>query len=258
MIRLVDRAEPYIYLREIAMPDLGYPMIPANVANWSPGRSADIRWIVVHCTDTPYQDNYPTRLGQYWSRSPVQTSTHYGVSDTEVRQYVAHADTAYAAREPGNSRGMHIEFAGLSRWSRAQWLAHDPMLRRGALLIKQIAARHGLPPDYRLTKEKLIARKPGVTCHADLTATFSGTHTDPGAGFPWDVLFRYIAAAPDEEDEDDMGPTTVFNVPKLDGSGALEPKEFKVILAQLIGKQLELQWALEGLGKKLDALDAKE
>jgi len=47
--------------------------------------------------------------------------------------------------------------------------------------------------------------------------------------------------------EDDMGPETVFNVPRLDGSGTLEAKPFKVILSQIIGKQLELQWAVGSL-----------
>lgn len=184
------------------MTDLGYPMTLANAANWARGRGGTaIAWIVVHCTDAAYADDYPTSLGGYWAREKTQVSTHYGISDTQVVQYVAHADTAYSAREPGNSRGVHIEFAGLSAWTRADWLEHDDMLRRGAQLIVQIAAKHGIPVGVRrLTAAELRATKAGITCHVDLTTTFTGTHLDPGPGFPWDRLFQHIV----DIQEDDM------------------------------------------------------
>jgi hypothetical protein len=182
--------------------DLGYPMTLARRENWSPGRDGySIVWVVVHCTDTAYQDDYPTRLGAYWAREATQVSTHYGVSDTEVHQYVRHQDTAFGARNPANLRGIHIELTGRAAWSRAEWLAHGPMLRRAATLIRQISVRHGIPTRGRLlTGAELQARAPGVTSHADLTATFGGTHTDPGSAFPWDVLFGYLS----QEQEDEM------------------------------------------------------
>lgn len=190
------------------MSDLGYPMTLAHAGNWSAGRGGNaIVWVVVHCTDAPYQDDYPTQLGTYWARVDVEVSTHYGVSDTEVHQYVAHADAAYSARDPANARGVHIEFAGLSAWTRAEWLAHDAMLVRGALLITQVAAAHGIPVGTRLlTAGELHDRATGLTCHADLTKAFTGTHTDPGPGFPWDrlfELFEHLATAGHQQ-EDDM------------------------------------------------------
>ena len=186
------------------MSDLGYPMTLARAENWGRGRSSPIAWIVVHCTDTDYQDDYPTRLGAYWAREATEVSTHYGISDTRVAQYVAHSDTAYSAREPGNARGVHIEFTGRSAWTRADWLGHDEMLRRGAKLIGQIAQMHGIQPrGQRLTLAQLRAYTSGITCHADLTAVFGGTHTDPGSAFPWDRLFQYLAAGTSDQ-EDDM------------------------------------------------------
>lgn len=207
------------------MSDLGYPMIQAHPDAWDAGRQGySIIWIIVHCTDQAYQDNYPERLGQYWSRPPTGSpvSVHYGVSDTQTYQYVWHRDTAYQARNPGNVRGVGIEFSGLSSYPPSTWNDHDAMLRRGGTLISQIADEHDIPLEY-LSPQELRDRKPGITTHAMLTATFGGTHTDPGHGFPYDTLLSYAKGQPPAQ-EDDMGhsfppmpipagPHTSFTIP---------------------------------------------
>lgn len=186
------------------MSDLGYPMIQAHPDSWDAGRQGfSIIWIIVHCTAQAYQDNYPERLGQYWSRPPTgdPVSVHYGISDTQTYQYVWHEDTAYQARNPGNLRGVGIEFSGLASYPPSVWAEHDAMLRRGGILVSQIAAKHGIPLRYT-SDDDLRNRRPGITTHAQLTRVFGGTHTDPGPGFPLNTLLIYAQGQPQE---DDMG-----------------------------------------------------
>jgi N-acetyl-anhydromuramyl-L-alanine amidase AmpD len=189
------------------MSDLGYPMIQAHPDTWDQGRQGySIIWVIVHCTAQAYQDDYPYRLGQYWSRPPTGSpvSVHYGISDTQVYQYVWHADTAYQARNPGNLRGVGIEFSGLASYPPSEWLSHGAMLRHGGKLVSEIAAKHRIPLKY-CSDDDLRERRPGITTHAQLTRVFGGTHTDPGPGFPLDLLLQYAQGVPQPTQEDDMG-----------------------------------------------------
>ncbi len=175
---------------------LVYPRIAIHTANYAKGRQGykDI-WFVVHCTDDDYSDNYPTSLGKYWQNNKTSVSVHFAVSDTQTRQYVSMDDPALQARHPGNLRGVGVELSGLSRWSRNEWLAHKPMLRRAPVLCAEVALERGynLSP-YKLSPSALKNRQSGLTQHADLTGCFGGSHTDLGAAFPWDYFATELNA----------------------------------------------------------------
>lgn len=174
------------------MADLGYPFRQAR--NYSVGRQGySTIWIVRHCTADDYEDDYARKLGNYFATTDVSVSTHYGVDGTEPWQYVLHKDTAYGARNPANLRGIHIEYCGHVHYSREKWLSLDAMLRHGAKLEAQLYRTLRIP-HRRLTVAQLNARAAGYTTHNDVRIAFGGTHTDPGANFPHDVLDRYIAA----------------------------------------------------------------
>lgn len=173
--------------------DLGYPVIPAHSSNWGGMTNQSRLWVVVHCTADDYSDNYPTNLGNYWKNNrDIDVSVQYGISDTQVRQYVPHFGYAYQTRDPGNARGVGIEFSGLSTYSRATWLKHDDMLRNGAKLIAQICKKHGIPP-VRLSQSSLKSYAKGIITHNEHRMAFGGSHTDPGPSFPMDVLMKYVA-----------------------------------------------------------------
>src|SRR5690242_20737062 len=105
--------------------DLGYTVIPAHKKNYDGMTNLTRLWAIVHVTADDYADNYPTNLGNYWKNNVTEVSVQYGVSDTQVRQYVPHFGVAYQTRDPGNSRGVGVEFSGLSTYTRAEWLKHD-------------------------------------------------------------------------------------------------------------------------------------
>jgi N-acetylmuramoyl-L-alanine amidase len=224
-------------------------MIPARPDNWAPGRSGHrVDWIVIHCTDQDYASDYPTRLGLYWQRDITWVSAHYGVSDTQVVQYVREADTAWAAGEPANARGVHIELCGPASWKRGQWLRHRPMLAACADLVRRVAGRHAVPL-VRLDRQHLARFARGICGHGDTSAVFGDTdHYDPGEQFPWDVLMSLIG--------DDMTPETVFNVPRRDGGPGLEPRPFKDVIGWIVGKTLEHDHRLEALAEILARVSA--
>jgi N-acetyl-anhydromuramyl-L-alanine amidase AmpD len=176
---------------------LSYPFVPAAASNYATGRQGyQPIWVVLHCTDAPYQDNYPANLAKYWAGNNTQVSVHFGVSDTMVYQYVSMDDTAFQTRNPGNLRGIGMELAGLSSWSRNEWMAHKLMMRRAAQLVAEITLAYGLKTQPQLlTKAQLVARQSGLTCHHDLTEAFAGTHTDPGPNFPWDFFYSELKIA---------------------------------------------------------------
>lgn len=182
-----------------------YPRVQVAASNYAKGRQGyqDV-WFVIHSTDTNYQDNYPANLGKYWAGTNTQVSVHFCVSDTMTYQFVSMDDTAYQARNPGNLRAVGVEIVGKADWSRNEWLAHIPMIRRAAKLCAEVTLARGYRTSAALlTPASLRARSSGLTCHKDLSATFAGTHTDPGPNFPWDVLFaelrKNLAAIADEQ-----------------------------------------------------------
>lgn len=85
-----------------------------------------------------------------------------------------------------NNRAINLCFAGSSAsWSRAQWMQQSRAIDVAAYLAAQDCAKYGIqtvvvPPPYKST--------PGVSDHAYVTHMGVGTHTDVGAGFPWDFF----------------------------------------------------------------------
>lgn len=85
-----------------------------------------------------------------------------------------------------NNRAINLCFAGSSAsWSRAQWMQQSRAIDVAAYLAVQDCAKYGIqtvvvPPPYKGT--------PGVSDHAYVTHMGVGTHTDVGAGFPWDFF----------------------------------------------------------------------
>lgn len=205
-----------------------HPRVPINAANYAVGRQGyrDI-WFCLHCTDDDYADNYPANLGRYWAHNGVKVGVHFAVSDTQTYQYVSMDDTAFQARNPGNLRAVGVELSGRASWSRSQWLAHKPMLRRAAALCAEVSAVRGYRTTLgRLTTTELRARKSGLTCHADLSAAFDGTHTDPGApGFPWDFFATELRQV--------VKPRTAKPAAAREGMMAVTDQQFKAVAEQV-------------------------
>lgn len=171
--------------------DYGHPFIQA--AKHTPGRSGAVLWIVLHSTDDHEDPDYAEDLGRYFAAGSGgrNVSSHFGTDSNSTMQYVRVADTAWCAMETANRHGVHIEMTGQSRQTRAQWLddfGHGLIEQTGAL-IARIASDQDIPLRY-LSDTQLRDRQRGIITHAQVTRVIGegNTHTDPGDGFPLDVL----------------------------------------------------------------------
>ena len=147
--------------------------------------------IVTHSTETPVQTGRAYQSADYVRRVP-KLSAHIFVDPGEI---VAGLDEALVGWAAGNAnqRALHAEFTGYAHYSRARWLNGDTesgeaMIALGARLYADWSKRHGIPL-VTLTDAELRAGRKGVTTHGQCSRVFGGTdHTDPGPGFPMDLL----------------------------------------------------------------------
>lgn len=142
-----------------------------------------IIWLVVHCTQ-----GATARGAASWFANPASRgSAHVVVDGLECYRTLPNGLIPWGA--PGaNLRGWHLELAGFAEWTRAEWLRRRPMLERGAYKLALHGKRFGIPIRFLKDEELAGGRARGVISHRQCSRVFGGSHTDPGASFPWDVF----------------------------------------------------------------------
>lgn len=159
-------------------------------ANQSSRAGARIRLAVIHTTESA-DDSYEA-ICDYLSRRGVAASSHYVVDCkrlptrkfTNVSRLVAEDRKAWTALS-ANGISINYELIGRASRTRSQWLnLYRSQLRTAAALVASDCIEYDLP----------VARAyPGVCGHGDLDRFgFPNSHTDPGAGFPWDVFLAEV------------------------------------------------------------------
>lgn len=121
-------------------------------------------------------------------------STQFCCDDDSIQQTLSIAAVSWGAPY-ANRQGVHIECWGWAHWSRKEWLKEAAgSLDRCAFLVAYISHICGIPI-RTLTDDEVRDGKRGVTTHAQCTRAFhAGTHTDPGRGFPMDVVLKRARA----------------------------------------------------------------
>lgn len=171
--------------------------------SFSKGRPAGKpRIIFVHYTAGAEGPTSAEDGARYDQRRTDGTSAHYYVDRDSVVQCVDTADRSHTALYNANLVGIHYELCG-TRQTRAQWL--DPASRATLRTAARQMALDMLDNDIplrRLTARQVRPKTArGLAGHVDATRGWpedGGTHTDPGADFPWDVLFSDITAELDK------------------------------------------------------------
>lgn len=98
----------------------------------------------------------------------------------------------WAAMPTGNRVGLHLSFLAYARSSRQEWLDNTNQLDLGARVVADWCTRYGIPP-VKVSPDEVRAGKRGVCGHGDVSAAWrESDHTDPGAGFPWDVFLDRV------------------------------------------------------------------
>lgn len=101
----------------------------------------------------------------------------------------------WAAGFNGNRAGLHVSLAGQAAFARDHWLSRTAQLAELGRWLAHSARLHGIPLEVA-TIDGIRTNGRGVCSHADISRAWplsqfprTGTdHTDPGAGFPWDVV----------------------------------------------------------------------
>lgn len=169
---------------------------------------APVRLVVIHTAEGALTT---AALGRYFAKASAEASSHVGIDDQGIEVYVPYDKASWTLRS-GNGISDNAELCGFAKWTRAQWLnEHAPMLRLAAQWIRERCLARGIPIK-KLTPAEVAAGKAGVIGHVDWTLGMKdGSHTDPGPGFPWDVVIQLAAgtapattAAPATHQGDDL------------------------------------------------------
>ena len=170
--------------------------------NYSSSRARS-RLLVVHTSEgaTTFRS-----LGNFLAQSSSGVSYHVGFDDTtsaQVGEYVQPPCKSWSAHS-ANNEGEHgcccTPSGASSGWSRADWLARPRMLDACAAWLREEGARYGIPV-VKIGPDQIRAGGAGVCGHGDcVQAGLGGSHTDPGANFPWD----YVCASSSGGGDDDV------------------------------------------------------
>ncbi len=124
--------------------------MPCNKANYTPGRTEPIKYIVIHYTAGT--NDTARANGVYFSRLTVQASAHYFVDDNEVIRTVEDGDSAwhcgaktYTHPECRNSNSIGIEMC--SRLSGGVYSISDETVRRTVDLTKTLMRKYNIPAE---------------------------------------------------------------------------------------------------------------
>lgn len=140
-------------------------------------------------------------LAAYLDGADVEASYHILVDDVGAVRYIDDSMAAWAMLS-GNPRALQLCFTGFAAWSREEWLGHRRMLALGAAQVASWSRLHQIPT-RKLTPTQVGADWYGICGHWDWTlGKRDGTHTDPGANFPWDVFIALVNGATTATEDD--------------------------------------------------------
>lgn len=165
-------------------------MIPSP--NHSSRGGQKVRLLVIH---TAEGSRTVESLGGYFASASSQVSSHVGIDDNRIEQYVDYAEEAWTALS-ASPISDQAELCGFAAWTRDNWLNdHHRMLELTAQWIAERCKARGIPLT-KLSPAQLAAGQSGVIGHVDWTNGMKqGTHQDPGVGFPWDTVMGLAALA---------------------------------------------------------------
>ena len=235
-------------------------------------RSLDtIQSICVHTVECP-----PERDGiavAQWQTNPANGSSYNVLAGADGILILCNTDDfmPYAAGPTGNARCLHISLTGYASMSREDWLADDAKLRRTAEQIAAWSQLYDIPLEF-IDADQLRTGARGVHGHAEISAAWREVdHTDPGPGFPFDVVLAYAAELLDspnqpqqEEGEPRMvrwildqlvGPEWKDDKPLFTGWKATEGKTFVDFVADKIKLIPEIARTVATLPERLDRIE---
>lgn len=153
-----------------------------------------VRVVVIHSMEAPEKGDTAEKVAQYFKNTVKQVSAHICVDNNSIVQCVLDNNVAWAA--PGaNHDGIHIEMAGYASQSHGEWMDNYSLLviENAANAAAQYCAKYDIPVKHLSDEELGDKVSKGIVSHAQVTSVFKkGSHTDPGANFPWDFFMSRV------------------------------------------------------------------
>jgi len=244
VIRLVERDEPYVYLREFLVPTLSqrYGEHPA----------AALSSVVPHLK----------RIGATLSGIVANDAHTYGYHLSAARLRGTGKAQDYSMTGPANAPAadqhaacaIDVGMAWPASRSWLEWVRTERAAGRLPQITELIGSTDGKTARYAAASTAWKWNRYTGGGHVAWCHVAIGRRWANDDDFGDALLGRWDANG---QREDDMGPETTFTMPKLDGTGT-EVVPLKTILPRLLGKLLEVEWALDGIKKRLDELDKKQ
>lgn len=165
-------------------------------SKFTPGRTAPLRWVVIHDMEAPEGSSTAESVSAWSARElGIRSSWHVACDNDSSIQSVSAKNTAWHAPN-ANSGGFGIEQAGYARQSRSEWLDVYSLavIDRTARVAAAVCVEYGIPVKH-LSNDEIRAGHKGIISHRDVTNALNGGsgHFDPGPSYPWDVLLAKVA-----------------------------------------------------------------
>lgn len=170
---------------------------------------ANVLWGVFHTTEN--SDSTPPDNVAQWQLNTANESSYNVLFGTDGRTVRSNDDdyNPWAVGMPGNRLGFHASAIGYASRTREQWLAFPDQIEALARWAADLHTRYGIPLRWLTVDQVRAQREKGFTDHATYwqaigKAKKMAVRTDPGAGFPADVILTRAGAIARGEVKKDM------------------------------------------------------
>lgn len=158
---------------------------------------------VFHTTENS-DSTTPDAVAQ-WQTNPANQSSYNILIGVDGRTVRSNDDNyiPWSAGHTGNRIGIHASCIGRAARTRTQWLQLPLQITACAAWAADLNTRYGIPLIW-LNAAQVRAGVRGFCGHAEISAAFhESDHTDPGKGFPADMVMNMavdIATRPLDKD----------------------------------------------------------
>jgi hypothetical protein len=153
---------------------------------------------VFHSMECPMRAGYAASIAKYFARGPG-TSCHYNVDPAETWGVLSDSLVGWHVGN-ANNRSIGLEQAGRAAMSRGEWTTPEGMAQhaRAAEIVRHARDEYGIGMYFMSDQQLRDAHAGriigGWTTHDQCRRVIGGTsHTDPGRGWPGDVVMGLAA-----------------------------------------------------------------
>lgn len=164
-----------------------------TTADSGPRDVRTVRLGVFHTTEN--NDNTPPQNVARWQLDPKNNSSYNVLVGTRGTTVRSNDDNfiPWSAGPTANRFGFHISAIGWAKRSREQWLANPGQIESLARWAADLNQRYGIPLRW-LDPDQVRSGSWGFTGHAEVSLAWKEvSHTDPGKGFPHDIVLGRAA-----------------------------------------------------------------